>query len=77
MTALVGDLRVAFPSQIAFIDFENALPLDPPTILIDFDQNLEPAIRLGLLCKEIGPRVLAVNPSIDVFADGWTLSEDC
>ena len=77
MSKLVEDLRTTFPDQIDAIDFENAPPLDPPTIFIDFDQGSDDTTLLRLLCDDVKPRVLAVDRSIDVFADGWTLSGSC
>ena len=77
VAALAQDLESAFPSQIEFIDWENAPPMDPPAILIDFERDLPDAELLALLCDEIKPRVIAVHSRIDVFADGWTISENC
>ncbi len=77
LSKLVVDLRASFPDQIDAIDFENAPPLDPPTIFIDLDQGLDATTLLRLLCDDIKPRVVAVDRSIDVFADGWTLSGNC
>lgn len=56
VAALANGLGSTFPNQIAYVDWENAPPLDPPTILIDFEPGLSDAELLGLLCEEIKPR---------------------
>lgn len=77
VAALATELGSTFPNQIAYIDWENSAPLDPPAILIDFEPGLPDAELLALLCEEIKPRVVAVHSDIEVFADGWTLPGSC
>jgi hypothetical protein len=77
VAALAVQLKEAFPNQIETTAWENAPPMDPPLIYVEFKAGQPDAELVALLCEEIKPRVIAVHPDIEVFADGWSLSENC
>lgn len=77
MTALTLDLQEAFQNEIIAISFENAPPLDPPTIFIDTSPSLTKEAELDWLCNLVGPRVDALDRGIDVETTQGSLRGDC
>jgi hypothetical protein len=78
LSRLVADIEGAFPNEIAAIDFENAPPLDPPTIFIDLWQDMNSTDQRRFLCDQVKPLVDAVDPNINVVVSwGWAASDDC
>lgn len=77
MTALTQDLRQAFPSQIVAISFENAPPLDPPTIFIDTSPSQTREAEIDWLCNLVRPRVDAVDRRIEVESTQGSMRGDC
>lgn len=77
MAQLVRDLDAMYPNEIAEIDYENALPMDPPTLFIDVDRAMTRDAELRFICDQVKVKVDAVDRRIDVFSSGVTGSEDC
>jgi hypothetical protein len=78
MSALTAQLREAFPNQIAAISFENAPPLDPPTIFVDMAPGTSPEDELTFLCSLVRPQVNAIDSRIDVTTTyGYHSQDDC
>lgn len=78
MSALANELQASFPAEINSVSFENAPPLDPPTLFIDMAPGMSPADELTFLCSSIGPEVAAVDARIDATTTyGYYLQTDC
>jgi hypothetical protein len=77
MEALTRELDEAFPNEIAAISFENAPPLDPPTIFVDTKPDITREETVAWLCVSVRPRVDAVDSRIDVFTTYGDLRIDC
>jgi len=74
---LASELPTLYPGRVVAVSFENAPPLDPPTLFIDLDPAMDSEAQLRLLCDEINPRVKAAGADIDVTVTfGWH-SDDC
>jgi hypothetical protein len=67
MQALVKDLDATYPDEIDAIDFENALPMDPPALFIDTRPAMTPEESRAFLCDEVRPRVDAVDWRIEIY----------
>jgi hypothetical protein len=68
---LVEELARVYPDQITAIAFENAPPLDPPTLFVDLAQSMTPDQQLRFICQELRPRVRAVSSSISIASGPW------
>lgn len=78
MEQLVSELDGAYPDEIVAIDYENALPIDPPTLFIDVSPSMSPGAELRFLCDKVKPRVDAVDARIDATTSyGYYSSDDC
>lgn len=78
MDNLTRELQETFPSQIASVVYENAPPLDPPTLFIDIAPGISPQDELDFLCNSVKPRVDAVNVAIEATTTyGYYLGTDC
>lgn len=74
MEQIVAELDAAYPDEIKTIDYENALPLDPPTIFIDVPRAMTLEAELAFICGQVKPRVDAVDSRIDIWSSsvgGW------
>lgn len=75
---LATDLQEAFPDKISAISFENAPPLDPPTLFIDVDPPMEPDDEKAFLCEAIKGQIDAAGGGIDATTSyGWSIGTDC
>jgi hypothetical protein len=78
MSALADQLEAAFPADIVSVAFENAPPLDPPTLFIDMTPGKSPADELRFLCSSVRPQVDAVDSRIEATTTyGYYLRTDC
>lgn len=78
MSALANQLEAAYPAVVASVSFENAPPLDPPTLFIDVKPGTAPNAELSFLCAEVRPLVDAVDPRIEATTTyGYYLRTDC
>lgn len=78
MERLKQDLASSFPAQIKSVAYENAPPLDPPTLFIDMQPNISTDDELAFLCDLVGPKVNAVNVDIEATTTyGYYLRTDC
>jgi hypothetical protein len=68
MQQLVDELDTAYPDQIEAIDFENALPLDPPALFIDTNSAMTIDEERAFVCGQVRPRVDAVDERIEIYA---------
>jgi len=74
---LARELPSLYPKQVTAVAFENAPPLDPPTLFVDLAPSMDASAQLAFLCNELQPRVQAVGGGIDVTVSyGWH-SDDC
>ena len=68
MQQLVDELDTAYPDGIEAIDFENALPLDPPAVFIDVNPAMTLEEERAFVCGQVRPRVDAVDERIEIYA---------
>ena len=77
LAGLTRELQEAFPDKIAAISFENAPPLDPPTIFVDTAPGIARAEEVTWMCSLVKPRVDAIDVRIDVESTQASLRTDC
>ena len=77
MAELTRALKEQFPEVIVAISFENAPPLDPPTIFIDTDPALGRVDEVSWLCTLVKPRVDDLDATIEVESTNASLRTDC